>query len=74
MVIYSQASSRAEDAPRGMELLYSLSRLNVATSRARCVVIVVVSSALFDPGCQTPRQMRSVRYREFRNPPHDGSG
>ena len=58
VVIYSLASSRAEDAPRGMEFLYSLNRLNVATSRARCVVIVVASSALFEPDCQTPRQMR----------------
>ena len=36
--IYSMASSSVEDAPRGMEFLYNLHRLNVATSRARCVV------------------------------------
>ena len=30
-------SSSPEDAPRGMEFLYSLNRLNVATSRARCL-------------------------------------
>ena len=34
VVIYSMATSRPEDAPRGMEFLYSLNRLNVATSRA----------------------------------------
>ena len=38
MVIYSMATSSPEDAPRGMEFLYSLNRLNVATSRARCAV------------------------------------
>ena len=38
VVIYSMATSRPEDAPRGMEFLYSLNRLNVATSRARCAV------------------------------------
>ena len=35
--IYSMASSSPADAPRGMEFLYSLNRLNVATSRARCL-------------------------------------
>jgi len=57
VVIYSMASSTAADAPRGMEFLYSLNRLNVATSRAQCVVVVVASPALFEPECQTPRQM-----------------
>jgi signal transduction histidine kinase len=33
--IYTMATSRPEDAPRGMDFLYSLNRLNVATSRAR---------------------------------------
>ena len=36
-LIYSMATSSPEDAPRGMEFLYNLNRLNVATSRARCV-------------------------------------
>ena len=45
VVIYSMATSRPEDAPRGMEFLYSLNRLNVATSRARCAAIVVASPA-----------------------------
>ena len=41
VVIYSMATSSPEDAPRGMEFLYSLNRLNVATSRARCVCVLV---------------------------------
>jgi uncharacterized protein len=57
VVIYSMASSTPADAPRGMEFLYSLNRFNVATSRAQCAVIVVASPALFQPECQTPRQM-----------------
>jgi predicted RecB family nuclease len=69
VVIYSMATSRPEDAPRGMEFLYSLNRLNVATSRARCVVILVASPALFEPECRTPSQMRLAnalcRYREL---------
>ena len=47
VVIYTTATSRPEDAPRGMEFLYSLNRLNVATSRARCVAIVVAKCAPF---------------------------
>ena len=56
-VIYSMASSSADDAPRGMEFLYSPNRLNVATSRARCAVFIVASPALLAPECRTPRQM-----------------
>ncbi len=58
VVIYSMATSRPEDAPRGMEFLYSLNRLNVATSRARCAVFLVASPRLFEPECRTPRQMQ----------------
>lgn len=58
IVIYSMATSSPEDAPRGMEFLYSLSRLNVATSRARCACILVASPHLMEPECRTPRQMK----------------
>lgn len=69
VVIYSMATSRPEDAPRGMEFLYSLNRLNVATSRARCLAILVASSRLFEPECHSPRQMQLAnalcRFREM---------
>jgi uncharacterized protein len=69
VVIYSMATSRPEDAPRGMEFLYSINRLNVATSRARCAAIVVANDRLFEPECRTPRQMKLAnalcRYREL---------
>jgi uncharacterized protein len=58
VVIYSMTTSSPADAPRGMEFLYSLNRFNVATSRARCACIVVGSPLLFEPECQTPRQMQ----------------
>ena len=58
IVIYSLTTSSPEDAPRGMEFLYSLNRLNVATSRAMSNVIVVASPRLFEPDCRTPRQMQ----------------
>ena len=57
IVIYSMTTSTHADAPRGMEFLYSLNRLNVATSRAKCLCILVGSPALFEPECKTPRQM-----------------
>lgn len=57
VVIYSMATSTPEDAPRGMEFLYSSNRLNVATSRAQCVTVLVASPALFQVECKTPRQM-----------------
>ena len=68
-MIYSMATSRPEDAPRGMEFLYSPNRLNVATSRAKCVSILVASPDLFEPDCRTPRQMQLAnalaRFREM---------
>ncbi|HEU0369342.1 MAG TPA: DEAD/DEAH box helicase, partial [Candidatus Acidoferrum sp.] len=58
VVIYSLTTSSPEDAPRGMEFLYSLNRLNVATSRAMSNVIVVGSPRLFEPECRNPRQIQ----------------
>lgn len=58
VVFYSLTSSSAEDAPRGMEFLYSLNRLNVATSRAKALVVLVASPALIAARCKTPRQMK----------------
>lgn len=58
IAIYSTATSSHADAPRGMEFLYSLNRLNVATSRAKCVSIVVGSPAIFEAECRTPRQIQ----------------
>ena len=55
--IYSMATSSGAEAPRGMEFLYSLNRLNVATSRAQCLAVVVASPALVRVRCRTPRQM-----------------
>ena len=69
VVFYSLATSTPEAAPRGMDFLYSLNRLNVATSRARCLAVVVASPALFFPECKTPQQMRLAnafcRFREL---------
>jgi len=57
VVIYSLTGSTAADAPRGFEFLYSLNRLNVATSRAQALVILVASPELAHAPCRTDRQM-----------------
>lgn len=56
--IYTMATSRPEDAPRGIDFLYSLNRLNVATSRAKALAIVVCSTRLLDVLAHTPDQVR----------------
>ena len=58
VVFYSMTTSTPEDAPRGMEFLYSLNRLNVAISRARCLAVIVASPALLQVQCKTPRQIK----------------
>jgi len=58
VVIYSMTTSSPSDVPHGMEFLFSLNRLNVATSRAKTAVIVVGNPSLFEPECRTPRQMQ----------------
>jgi len=72
VVIYSMATSSPDEAPRGMEFLLSLNRLNVATSRAKCLAILVASSRLLDVECRTPRQMQLAnalcRFREMATP------
>ena len=58
IAIYSTATSSHADAPRGMEFLYSLNRLNVATSRAKCMSILVSSPQIFEAECRTPPQIQ----------------
>jgi superfamily I DNA and/or RNA helicase len=72
IAIYSTATSSHADAPRGMEFRYSLNRLNVARSRAKCISIMVSSPELFEAECRTPRQMQLAnafsRYLELAEP------
>ncbi|MGH3154645.1 MAG: DEAD/DEAH box helicase, partial [Streptosporangiaceae bacterium] len=57
VVIYSMATSSADEAPRGLDFLYDRHRLNVATSRARAMAIIVASPDLIRVSCRTPHQM-----------------
>jgi hypothetical protein len=47
------ATSSAEDAPRGLEFLYDRHRLNVATSRAQVMAVIVASPDLIRVSCRT---------------------
>ncbi len=74
VIILSMATSSPEDAPRGMEFLYSLNRLNVAVSRAKAVFIFVACPALLEPECRSPHQMQLAnvlcRLKELQVEPH----
>lgn len=69
VVIYSMTSSTTDDAPRGMNFLFSPNRLNVATSRAKSVCVLVASPKLLEPECKTIDQMKWAnalcRFREL---------
>jgi uncharacterized protein len=58
VVIVSLTTSSPDEAPRGMSFLYSANRLNVATSRAKGLCILVGNPKLFEPDCRSPEQMR----------------
>ena len=53
-------STPAEDAPRGIGFAFDRHRVNVATSRAQCRVVLVCAPRLLDADCKTVEQMRLV--------------
>ena len=58
VIIYSVATSSLEDAPRGMDFLFSPNRFNVAVSRARTRFIMVANPAIFEAECKSPHQIK----------------
>ncbi len=58
LIIYSVATSSLEEAPRGMDFLFSPNRLNVAVSRARTRFIMVANPAIFVAECKSPYQIK----------------
>jgi len=58
VAIYSMTTSSQAEMPRAFEFLYSLNRLNVATSRGRCLAVVVAAPDLLKVRVHTPIQMR----------------
>jgi uncharacterized protein len=71
VVIYTLTSSTVDDAPRGMNFLFSPNRLNVATSRAQSTCILIASTTLLQADCHTIEQMKWAnalcRYVELAN-------
>lgn len=58
IVIYSVATSSPQDAPRGMDFLYSPHRFNVAVSRAQALFVLVASPSILEPDCKSPMQIK----------------
>ena len=69
VIIYSVATSGIEEAPRGMDFLFSPNRFNVAVSRARARFIMVANAGIFDAECKSPLQIKLAnafcRFKEF---------
>ena len=59
-VIVSMATSSGEYLPRNIEFLYSKNRLNVAISRAKCLVLFISNPALMSIRCSKPEEMALV--------------
>jgi uncharacterized protein len=60
VVLVSMASSSAEEAPRGVGFAFDRHRVNVATSRAQCRVVLVCAPRLLDADCKTVADMQLV--------------
>ena len=60
VVLISMASSTAEDAPRGIGFAFDRHRVNVATSRAQCRVVLVCAPRMLDADCKSVADMRLV--------------
>ena len=69
VIIYSVATSSLDEAPRGMDFLFSPNRFNVAVSRARTRFIMVANPAIFEAECKSPHQIKLAnafsRFKEF---------
>ncbi|MDB5070940.1 MAG: family RecB-like putative nuclease [Candidatus Eremiobacteraeota bacterium] len=59
-VIYSLATSSADDAPRGADFLFEANRFNVALSRGRALAVVVCSPRLLETRCTSVEQLGAV--------------
>ena len=60
VVILSMCSSSLDNAPRGIEFLFSPNRINVALSRAKCLAIVVANPNLKTTDATSIEKMRLV--------------
>jgi predicted RecB family nuclease len=62
VVILSMTVSDIDEVPRGFDFLFSLNRLNVAVSRAKCLALIVSSPALRTAECSSVNDMRMLSF------------
>jgi uncharacterized protein len=62
VTILSMTTSDVNEAPRGIEFLFSTNRVNVALSRSQALAIIVASPELLRARCRTPEHMRLVNF------------
>ncbi len=58
--LVSMTTSSIEEAPRGMEFLFSLNRINVAVSRAKALALLFGSDRLREAKCATIEHVKLV--------------
>lgn len=58
--LVSMTASSAEDAPRGVDFLLSINRINVAISRAKGLALVFGSQRLRESKCETVEKVKMV--------------
>jgi hypothetical protein len=65
VVFYSTTNSSGDEVPRGLEFLFSRTRLNVAISRTQSLALLVGSPRLLDVRTRSVDQMRLVNALRF---------
>lgn len=60
IVFVSMCTSDASDSPRGVDFVFDKHRINVAISRAKCMVVVVGNPNLISTKVSTPVQAKKV--------------
>ncbi len=60
IVFFSMTTSSEDDLPRDKEFLFSRNRLNVAISRAQCLVYIMANQELFNTRVRTVDQMKLI--------------
>jgi uncharacterized protein len=71
VVLISMVTSDSEYLPRDIDFLFSVNRLNVALSRAKCLAVIFANPKLLETPCRTIEQLKMlnkfcqlVRYSE----------
>lgn len=62
VTIISMTASDVNDAPRGLDFVFNMNRLNVALSRAQALAIIVASPELLRTRCKTIDQIEMVNF------------